>query len=184
MQLASVLVKVASTPMPICIRGNIPHLGAINSGCASNVAHVSPGEAEVHAKYKSVISNDSPQLMVIVVLPEVAGKKLSEFFWIGPAHAKMAVPVPISTPFAPYLCKVPHNAKDVRVEPVLFLIPNTNVLVPLQLHRSLEGAGSVALINSKSFDVQELAEGNVCADAFMETRAKKIKQKTFKECNK
>ena len=95
---------------------------------------------------------------------------------IGPAHAKMGVPVPISTPLELYLCKVPHKAKDVLVEPVLFLIPNTKVLLPLQLHRSLAGGGNVALINSKSPDVHEVAGGKVCANRFPVTRTKKTKK--------
>jgi len=151
-------------------------LGLIVDGDACKTAQVSPGDADVHAKYRFVIVNVSPQLTCIEVLPEVAGKKLSEFFTIGPAHAKIGEPVPISTPLASYLCNVPHKAKDVRVEPVLFLIPNTNVLVPLQLHRSLRGGGSVALSNSKSPDVHELADGNVWADRLPVTRTKKTKK--------
>jgi len=153
-------------------------------GLAAKTSHVSLLFADVHAKYKSEIVNDSPQLMAIVVVPDVAGKKLSEFFTIGPAHAKIDVPVPISTPLELYLCNVPHKAKDVLVEPVLFLIPNTNVLVPVQLHRSPAGAGSVALINSKSPDVQELAGGKVCAKEFAEIRLKKTTAQTLKVSDK
>ena len=149
-------------------------------GLASKTAQVSLLFAEVHAKYKSEIVNDSPQLMAIVVFPEVAGKKLSEFFTIGPAQAKIGVPVPISTPLELYLCNVPHKAKDVLVEPVLFLIPNTSVLVPEQLHRSFAGGGNVALINSKSPDVHEVAGGKLCANEFAEIRIKKTKAQTLK----
>jgi len=149
-------------------------------GDACKTAQVSPGDADVHAKYKSEIVNVSPQLTVIEILPEVAGKKLSEFFVIGPAHAKIAEPVPISTPLELYLCNVPHKAKDVLVEPVLFLIPNTNVLVPLQLHRSLRGGGRVALSNSKSPDVHELAAGKVWAIACPEKRMNKTETQTLR----
>jgi len=155
-------------------------LGLIVDGDACKTAQVSPGDADVHAKYRSEIVNVSPQLTCIVVLPEVAGKKLSEFFTIGPAHAKIGVPVPISTPLALYLCNVPHKAKDVLVEPVLFLIPNTNVLVPLQLHRSLSGGGSVALSNSKSPDVHELAAGKLWAIACTEKRMNKTETQTLR----
>jgi hypothetical protein len=161
---AAVFCVAPFTPIPTFIKGNVPHLGFMVEALASKTAQVSLLFADVHAKYRSEIVNDSPQLTAIVVVPDVAGRKLSEFFMIGPAHAKIAVPVPISTPLELYLCNVPHKAKDVLVEPVLFLIPNTNVLLPVQLHRSLAGGGKVALINSKSPDVHEVAGGNVCAN--------------------
>jgi len=44
--------------------------------------------------------------------------------------------------------------------------------------------GNVALTKVRSFDVQELADGNVCANAFVETRTKKANTQNFKDCDK
>ena len=59
-QVALTTTKPASTPARTRIEGKVPHLGAIVDGLASNTEQVSFGEAEVHAKNKSLITNDSP----------------------------------------------------------------------------------------------------------------------------
>jgi hypothetical protein len=82
--------------------------------------------------------------------------------------------------------KVAQKAKDVLVEPVLLLMYKVRgfvIVAPgVQVSQGLEG--NVALTNSKSPDVHELAEGKVCAIDFVETKAKKTKQQTFKKRNK
>ena len=105
----------------------MPHLGLMVDGFAFRTAQVSFGEAEVQAKYKSTISNDSPQLMVMS-LSEARGVVL--VFGIGPAQATIGSRL-ISVPAELYLTKVPHKAKEVLVEPVLLAMVNTNVRVPL-----------------------------------------------------
>ena len=127
LQVALVVTRAASTPMPTCMRGNVPHLGLMVDGFAFRTAQVSFGEAEVQAKYKSTISNDSPQLMVMS-LSEARGVVL--VFGIGPAQATIGSRL-ISAPAELYLTKVPHKAKEVLVEPVLLAMVNTNVRVPL-----------------------------------------------------
>jgi hypothetical protein len=129
-------------------------------GFAFKTAQVSPGEADVQAKYKLTILNDWPQLTVICLSE---AKTLAAFLGMVPAQATIASSL-ILFPAASNVCKVPHKAKEVLVEPVLLIIPNINVLVPPHWHRSLVGGGSVALNNSRSFDVQELAGGKVCAN--------------------
>ena len=77
------------------------------------------------------------------------------------------------------ISNVPQNAKDVLVEPVLLKIANCNVLFTESpgvqvLHMSVPG--KVALTSVRSFDVHELADGNVCPIAFEKnkTAVKKI----------
>ena len=60
------------------------------------------------------------------------------------------------------LTSVPHKAKDVLSELVPLRIPSINTLEPVQLQRSLDGAGKSALRSVKSFDVHDV--GNVCAN--------------------
>ena len=80
------------------------------------------------------------------------------------------------------ISNIPQNAKDVLVEPVLLKIANCNVLFTESpgvqvLHTSVPGR--VALTSVKSFDVQELAAGNVCPIALEKnkTAGKKISSK-------
>ncbi|ANE51211.1 hypothetical protein SY85_12545 [Flavisolibacter tropicus] len=95
-------------------------------------------------------------------MPEVAGRKLFLLGSTPDAQAKMGVPFPISLPDASYRLNVPHKAKEVLNDPVLLFIPNISCLVPLHVQGSKPGGtGSVALINSKSLDVQDEAGGNV-----------------------
>ena len=158
-QVALVVTRAPSTPMPTCIRGSVPHLGLIVDGFAFKTLQVSPGEAEVQARYKSIISNDSPQLMVIC-LSEAKGVVL--FLGIGPAQATIDSRL-ISVPAVLYLTKVPHKANDVLVEPVLLAMVKTKVRDPLHWQGSFSGAGKDAPTNSRSLEVQELRGGKVCA---------------------
>jgi hypothetical protein len=83
------------------------------------------------------------------------------FDGIGPLQPEIDVE-DANVPSAFLISKVPQKAKDVRVDPVLLLIPNISVRVPPHAQGSVLGGGKVALTNSRSFDVQELALGKVC----------------------
>jgi len=89
-------------------------------------------------------------------------------------------------PFELRTTRVAQKAKDVLVEPVLLLIYKVRgfVIVEPGVQVSQGTLGRVALTNNKSPDVHELGEGKVCATDFIDTRAKKTKQQTLKECNK
>lgn len=154
--------KSAVTPNPILILGSVPHFGLMVAEFFTRTSQVSLLLAEVHARYRSTISSDSPQLTVICVVPEEAARRLSWLALIVLAQANMGL-LSISVPEGLYRFKVPHKAKAVLVEPVLFLIPNMSGLVPSHWQGFLSGAGNVALINSRSLDVQLLGDGKVCA---------------------
>jgi hypothetical protein len=103
------------------------------------------------------------------------------FFATGPPQPDIEVEEE-DEPSALRISKVPQNAKDVLVEPVLLKIDNLNVLYTESpamhvLQRSVPG--KVAPVSVKSFDVHELGEGNVCATAFEKnkTAGKKISSK-------
>ena len=90
------------------------------------------------------------------------------FFATGPAQPFIDVEEE-NEPSLLRISNVPQNAKDVLVEPVLLKIANCNVLFTESpgvqlLHTSVPG--KVALTSVKSFDVQELAAGNVCPKVF------------------
>ena len=105
------------------------------------------------------------------------------FFAIGPLHPDIAT-LSTSTPAALYLFKIPQKAKEVLSEPVLFFIDNLNVLVSLHTHgKALLLGGRAAPDNSKSPDVHELAAGSVCANDFVDTITRKIKQQNLNEGN-
>ena len=90
------------------------------------------------------------------------------------------------SPFALRITNVAQKAKDVLVEPVLLLIASVKGLVivepGVQVSQGL--VGSVAATKSKSFEVQLLGEGKVCADDLIEVRIRKTKQQTLKDWNK
>ena len=60
-------------------------------------------------------------------------------------------------------------------------MPNINVRVPPHAQGSAAGGGNVALTKVKSFDVQELAEGNVWANVVGSTKriGRKANKKRF-----
>ena len=81
----------------------------------------------------------------------------------GPTHPLIGLSL-WGEPSAFNSTSVPQKAKDVRVEPVLLLIARTNVfstvLPAVQLkHGSCDN--SLALTNSRSFDVHELGGGKL-----------------------
>jgi hypothetical protein len=93
----------------------------------------------------------------------------------------------IKVPAELYRFNVPHKAKAVLVEPVLFLIPNIRGLVPSHWQGLVDGAGSVALISSKSLDVQEVAGGKVWAKLLSHKkstakRKKNVRKKGWLNC--
>ena len=175
----------ASKPATTGMSANVPHLGLIVEGLPVRTGQVSPGEAEVQAKYKFVSLNDLPH-------GYDKGPKSTlfiEFLIIGPLQPLIAV-VEYVEPFSLRTSKVPQKAKDVLVEPVLLLIDKNNVLVIVvpavhvpQASSPVLG-GSSAPTNTKSPDVHELAEGSVCANDFDVTRTKKTTKQILKERNK
>lgn len=154
-QVAAVGVQSASKPATTLISGKVPHFGAMVEGLASSTAQVSFGEAEVQAKNKFIIFNDSPHPNVICLFE---GKVVVADFGMLGAQANMDSD-DFRDPSLLKICNVPQRANDVRVEPVLLLIVSISVLVPPQAQGSLLGGGSDAPTSSRSLDVQEEAEG-------------------------
>jgi hypothetical protein len=171
---AFVTTKFASKPATSCIEGSVPHLGLI---VAEFKGQTSPGEAEVHAKNNLVSLNDLPHGYCIVS----KSTGVMAFFRIGPLQRVIDLD-PYNVPSLLYISKVPQKAKDVLVEPVLLLIDSINFLeivvpaVHVPHASSPAFGGKVALTNTKSPDVQEVESGSVCANDFVDTITKKIKQ--------
>jgi len=96
---------------------------------------------------------------------------------IGPERVLSILPSELRT------VNVAQKAKAVLVEPVLLLmykVKGFSIVEPgVQVSQGV--VGRVALTNSKSPDVHELAAGKVCATDFVETKAKKTKQQTLNE---
>ena len=170
-QVASVIEKSASTTPSTLMSGSVPHLGLMVAEFSGQTLF---GEASVQARNRLV--SFSVWLHSRVIVPK--GNVVILLAAIGPLHPVILV-VLTSLPEASYTSSVPQNANDVRVDPVLLLIASINVLVPEQAHWSPAGGGRVADINSRSFEVQELADGNVCANAFDEIKNNNVKNRVF-----
>ena len=75
---------------------------------------------------------------------------------------------------------VAQKAKEVLVEPVLLLMAKVKAfvtVVPVQVSHLVYG--NVAATRLKSFEVHELADGKVCANAFDEIKNNNVKNRVF-----
>jgi hypothetical protein len=174
-QVALVTLKLASRPVLIRIESSVPHFGLMVAELIEG--QVLPLEASVHARNKSFMVNDWPHLypiwlnskVVVALLPTV------------PPQPLIAV-VEERLPSLFLITRVPQNAKAVLVEPVLLNIDKFNTLYtesPVVQLLQVVVPGKAAPVSVRSFEVQELARGNVvvvCAKACEENRQAVIKR--------